>query len=366
VHLGEIYHQRYRIIHKLGFGTYSTVWLARDLQSTSQTRYVALKFAVAELTGRNNEIKIYRHLASESGTHPGSERVLALLDHFRMQGANGEHDVLVLQVVGPHLEAMFNDDPTVIQQSIKPLVHQVALGTSFLHHCGIVHADLHQGNIMLEIPDLDGKSEENAMITLGVPQCVAVVTRDPRHHTDSLPKYLVIPGDLADCVEQDDIHVKIVDLGEAFFSTDVPQRLNTALQVRAPEGIFNHLSTLSNIKYNSRVDVWSMGCLIYELATSNSLLGEASDEASALHELANLLGPFPQEWIDSLGESFSLSNGDTSLEQRIQSLSEVGDTPGLIALLQKILVLEPLRRPDLSDILDDSWFVGSSGPAASE
>lgn len=37
VHLGDIYSQRYRVIHKLGFDTYSTVWLARDLQSTTQT-----------------------------------------------------------------------------------------------------------------------------------------------------------------------------------------------------------------------------------------------------------------------------------------------------------------------------------------
>jgi len=37
VHLGDVYCQRYRVIHKLGFGSYSTVWLARDLQSTAQT-----------------------------------------------------------------------------------------------------------------------------------------------------------------------------------------------------------------------------------------------------------------------------------------------------------------------------------------
>ena len=47
-----------------------------------------------------------------------------------MQGTNGEHDVLVLQVVGPHLEAMFNEEPIIIQQAIKSLVRQVALGTS--------------------------------------------------------------------------------------------------------------------------------------------------------------------------------------------------------------------------------------------
>ena len=77
---------------------------------------------------------------SQSVTHPGSERVLALLDHFKVQGVNGEHDVLVTQVVGPHLEAMFNEDPIVIQKSIKSLMREVALGISFLHHCGVVHA----------------------------------------------------------------------------------------------------------------------------------------------------------------------------------------------------------------------------------
>ena len=37
VHLGDVYCQRYKVINKLGFGTYSTVWLARDYQSTTQT-----------------------------------------------------------------------------------------------------------------------------------------------------------------------------------------------------------------------------------------------------------------------------------------------------------------------------------------
>ena len=95
---------------------------------------------MAELTGKNSEIEIHRHLAAQSGTHPGSDRILTLLDHFKVQGTNGEHDVLVLQVIGPHLEAMFDDEPTVIQRTMNSLMHQVALGTSFLHNCGVVHA----------------------------------------------------------------------------------------------------------------------------------------------------------------------------------------------------------------------------------
>jgi len=52
------------------------------------------------------------------------------------------------------------------------------------------------------------------MMTLGLPQCVPVVTRDQLRHTDSLPKYLVLPGSLVECVKQDDIRIKIIDLGE--------------------------------------------------------------------------------------------------------------------------------------------------------
>jgi hypothetical protein len=51
-------------------------------------------------------------------------------------------------------------------------------------------------------------------MALGVPQCVPVITRDKAHQTDSLPKYLVIPGILVDCVKPGDTRVKILDLGE--------------------------------------------------------------------------------------------------------------------------------------------------------
>jgi hypothetical protein len=69
--------------------------------------------------------------------------------------------------------------------------------------------------------------------------------------------------------------------------------------------------------------------------------------------------------IESTGASYSPSGHGTSLEQRIRSFSEVNDTPRLTALLQRILVLEPLQRPDVSDILNDPWFTGSSSPGTS-
>lgn len=42
VHLGDVLGS-YRVIHKLSYGISSTVWLARDLRVTDNTKYVALK-----------------------------------------------------------------------------------------------------------------------------------------------------------------------------------------------------------------------------------------------------------------------------------------------------------------------------------
>ena len=52
------------------------------------------------------------------------------------------------------------------------------------------------------------------MMTLGLPQCVPVITLDKLHQTDSLPKYLVLSGSLLECVKQEDMRIKIIDLGE--------------------------------------------------------------------------------------------------------------------------------------------------------
>ena len=54
---------------------------------------------------------------------------------------------------------------------------------------------------------------------------------------------------------------------------------------------------------------------------------------------------------------------DYSIEELLQLMSKVDDTPGLITLLQQILVFDPLRRPGVSDVLDHPWFIGSSDPA---
>jgi len=53
-----------------------------------------------------------------------------------------------------------------------------------------------------------------------------------------------------------------VDVQIAFFRAEASQNLRMPLQVRAPEAMFNHLSTLLRVEFGTQVDVWSVGCLV--------------------------------------------------------------------------------------------------------
>lgn len=95
VHLGDVYDERYRVVHKLGAGGFSTVWLARD---ETEHRWVALKIVVAEYsTSVSSKSQLSRHAASQR-TSDAELLFVAEHRHFTLHGPNGGHLCLVLPV----------------------------------------------------------------------------------------------------------------------------------------------------------------------------------------------------------------------------------------------------------------------------
>ena len=90
VMIGDVLRDRYQIADKLGFGGYSTVWLARD---THLNRYVAIKINRAKSLPR--ESKVLKDLSaarsSSSVQHPGHGLVPVIQDEFSVKGPNGTH-----------------------------------------------------------------------------------------------------------------------------------------------------------------------------------------------------------------------------------------------------------------------------------
>jgi len=92
VKIGDCFHNRYRVVHKLGHGTYSTIWLAWDENSN---RYVAVKVCTADSNA--HEIDVLSKLSkSQILSDMGSTMIPSIWDTFSIQGPNGNHVCLVI------------------------------------------------------------------------------------------------------------------------------------------------------------------------------------------------------------------------------------------------------------------------------
>lgn len=73
IQIGDHFHGRYRVVHKLGHGSYSTAWLARDEQSN---KYVALKIGTADANPKEVDIiSPLTRLRCLPVNHPGKKNV---------------------------------------------------------------------------------------------------------------------------------------------------------------------------------------------------------------------------------------------------------------------------------------------------
>ncbi|KZT32279.1 putative srpk, partial [Sistotremastrum suecicum HHB10207 ss-3] len=139
VHIGDLFSKiqatgrpRYKILAKLGTGSYSTVWLATDMLIN---RLVALKIIVARLTGHNKEIPILDRLSRcEPGT-AGVAHIIRLLDSFQVEGPNGVHEVLVTEVVIGWNE-LYEAEAA---PPVRKVATELALGLKHIHSLQIVH-----------------------------------------------------------------------------------------------------------------------------------------------------------------------------------------------------------------------------------
>ncbi len=161
--LGNVLQDRYRIIRKLGYGSFSIAWLAVDL---SLNCFAALKVTVAS-SGKGGTVDrspaVYKSLPQTASLH-----VVGFRDSFEVLGPNGRHTCLVMYPMGPHISFLLTRRPEFEDRTVepwdlrprfpKPLARRVLrdtlLGLRVLHQHGIVHGDLHRGNILATIPPL--------------------------------------------------------------------------------------------------------------------------------------------------------------------------------------------------------------------
>ncbi|KAH7097924.1 kinase-like protein [Auriculariales sp. MPI-PUGE-AT-0066] len=185
VRIGDTFAQgRYTVVRKLGWGHFSTVWLARDGRTQPQ-RHVALK--VVKSADRYtetalDEVRLCARTQSAASRGGGKEHVVSLLDHFMHAGPHGNHVCMVFEVLGESLLQVVRRAPyptTGVPLSlVKQLARQMLTGLAFLHDkCGIIHTDLKPENVLVSIDDVETviqtelavNSDPPTMTVMGVP-----------------------------------------------------------------------------------------------------------------------------------------------------------------------------------------------------
>ena len=134
--LGDTYDkERYRVIHKLGHGGSSTVWLARD---NARQRYVSLKILCAEEPDII-EIEMLDFLKDKNASHPGHQYISFPYDSFRLDGPNGSHICLVSEVLGPSLADLVSLGRQLRASASQKVSRQFVQAVAYLHSEGVCH-----------------------------------------------------------------------------------------------------------------------------------------------------------------------------------------------------------------------------------
>ncbi|XP_020503931.2 SRSF protein kinase 1a isoform X3 [Labrus bergylta] len=156
VKVGDLYNGKYHVIRKLGWGHFSTVWLAWDIQVKRFVAMKVVKSAEHYTETAVDEIKLLRSVRESDPDDPKREMVVQLLDDFKISGVNGTHVCMVFEVLGHHLlkwiiKSNYQGLPL---PCVKSIVRQVLQGLDYLHtKCQIIHTDIKPENILMSVDE---------------------------------------------------------------------------------------------------------------------------------------------------------------------------------------------------------------------
>ncbi|KAL2328523.1 hypothetical protein Fmac_021950 [Flemingia macrophylla] len=149
--IGDTFNNGRYVVHsKLGWGHFSTVWLAFDRLNLSFVALKIQKSAQHYTEAAMDEIKILKQIAD--GDLDDKKCVVKLLDHFKHSGPNGRHVCMVFEFLGDNLLTLikYSDYHGLPLPKVKEICFHILVGLDYLHReLSIIHTDLKPENVLL-------------------------------------------------------------------------------------------------------------------------------------------------------------------------------------------------------------------------
>lgn len=299
IHNKGEFKKRIQKIAKLGEGSYGTVYQVRDFQLNKIMALKKIKF------GEDDE-----------GIPPTTIREIALLREIRHENVVALKDLIYypserkFYLLFEYSEMdlrKFIDNQKISLEHIRHIFRQIVKGVDYLHENGIFHRDLKPQNILID---------KNGLC--------------PKLADFGLARHFSLPF--------------------GAYSKEI-----VTLWYRAPEII------MGEKRYGIGVDIWSLGCIFYELFMRQPLfMGDC--QIDTLYRIFQILGTPSETTWNGLSEvpDWSAQFPKFKGEGFHKLIGLYGFDVHAVDLLSRMLQLDPLKRITCPEILEHRFF-GENG-----
>ncbi|PKY04968.1 kinase-like protein [Aspergillus campestris IBT 28561] len=375
---------QYKLVDKLGYGGYSTTWLARDLKK--KDRYVAVKVITADASASTSEASLI-HALGKAPSKPGKEIIPSVLDQFWAISPNGKHRCIVTP---PARMSLFDAKEASTFRLFQPkvaqsIIAQLIRGVAFLHSEGVVHGDLHLGNILVSFTEsVDQYSTSELYKRYGEPEPEAVVRLDNKSLSKHVPSHALAPGWFGICSDnlpQGEAKIILSDFGESYNPpTTVRSFSNTLPWIQPPEARF------SDEPLSFASEVWTLACTVWEIFGQRPFCDTFCFTAdSVTAEQVQALGTLPGEWWEKWTRRSEWFNEEGELDVKYgacrtvdmrfdycvqEPRAEAGmemvteeERKAFMDMIRSMLVFRPRDRATIQQVLNSEWMRGWGQPA---
>ncbi|KAK9236605.1 kinase-like domain-containing protein [Lipomyces kononenkoae] len=316
VSLGDTFKNgRYGVRHKLGWGGFSTVWLAKD---RVRNQWVSLKIMTAD-SGVSREWQNLKDLERHSRGNLSSNYIVQLLDSFTHEGPNGVHQCFVFELLGPSVDHVLADyhenHDKLCAETIIRMSTQLLKAVEFIHGTGMCHGDISGRNIAFNCTNLLNTTEEQLFEFLGFPEIEALARLDGTPLENGLPKQLVKAAEWVEWIDEDDEDIRLLDFGESFLQGEGPKRLAQPGTLRVPETIFTNF-------FDYRADLWRTGCMIYSFLFTTYPFWYLGEDEVLVFQMISFVERLPTEWESKWKSMQTRSSHDLEVEDCAMSKLE--------------------------------------------